>query len=124
MPRKARIDAPGALHHIIARGLDRQRIFQDDADRNNFVGRLGKIVKETDTRCYAWALLPNHFHLLLKTGQAPIANVMLRLLIGYAVTVNCRHRRQEKKKTVIKECISGGLSKQNAYINARPYILP
>jgi len=93
MPRKSRIDAPGALHHIIARGLDRQRIFEDDADRHNFLSRLGKIVKETDTRCYAWALIPNHFHLLLKTGRAPIANVMLRLLTGYAVTYNRRHRR-------------------------------
>ena len=50
MLRTARIDAPGELHHIIARGLDRQRIFQNDADRNNFVGRLGKIVKEIGTR--------------------------------------------------------------------------
>jgi len=93
MPRKSRIDAPGALHHIIARGLDRQRIFQDNADRRNFISRLGKIVKETNTRCYAWALIPNHFHLLLKTGRAPIANVMLRLLTGYAVTYNRRHGR-------------------------------
>ncbi|CAB1059558.1 hypothetical protein D1BOALGB6SA_4320 [Olavius sp. associated proteobacterium Delta 1] len=58
MPRKSRIDAPGALHHIIARGLDRQRIFEDDADRHNFLSRLGKILKETDTRCYAWAQIP------------------------------------------------------------------
>jgi REP element-mobilizing transposase RayT len=81
------------LHHIIARGLDRKRIFQDNADRHNFINRLGKIVKETNTRCYAWALIPNHFHLLLKTGRAPIANVMLRLLTGYAVTYNRRHGR-------------------------------
>ena len=53
MPRRSRIDAPGALHHIIARGIDRQRIFKDDADRDNFVERLGNIVTETQTFCFA-----------------------------------------------------------------------
>ncbi len=93
MPRKARIDAAGALQHIIARGIERRKIFQTQADYTDFLERLGKILKETDTRCFAWALIPNHFHLLLKTGKAPIANVMLRLLTGYAVSFNRRHRR-------------------------------
>ena len=68
MPRRSRIDAPGALHHIIARGINRQRIFTDDADRDNFLDRLGNILSETQTACLAWALIPNHFHLLLRTG--------------------------------------------------------
>ena len=93
MPRKARIDAPGALHHIICRGIERREIFRDGADRNNFVERFGRLVSETKTVCYAWALLPNHFHLLLKTGNLPIATVMRRLLTGYAVTFNRRHHR-------------------------------
>jgi REP element-mobilizing transposase RayT len=93
MPRKSRIDAPGALHHIIARGIERSDIFKDDTDCNNFIDRLGVILPETGTICFAWALLPNHFHLLLKTGQAPIATAMRRLLTGYAVTFNRRHRR-------------------------------
>jgi putative transposase len=54
------IDAPGALHHIIARGIDRQRIFKDDADRDNFLDRLGNILSETQTACFARALIPNH----------------------------------------------------------------
>ena len=93
MPRKARIDAPGALHHIICRGIEKTRIFRDDADRDGFVERLGRVLSETNTPCYAWALIPNHFHLLLKTGNVPIATVMRRLLTGYAVTFNRRHRR-------------------------------
>lgn len=93
MPRKARIDAPGALHHIIARGIEGGKIFQDNADRNNFLGRLGGILQETETLCFAWALIPNHFHLLLKTGLVPIATLMRRLLTGYAVSFNRRHRR-------------------------------
>jgi putative transposase len=93
MPRRSRVDAPGALHHIIARGIERTKIFRDDPDRNNFLERLGGILKETKTPCLAWALMPSHIHLLLRTGQTPLATLMRRLLTGYAVTFNRRHRR-------------------------------
>jgi REP element-mobilizing transposase RayT len=93
MPRKARIDAPGALHHIIVRGIERRRIFLDDQDRDNFIERLGDIVTETKTFCFAWALIPNHVHILLRTGPTSLAAVMRRLLTGYAVSYNRRHRR-------------------------------
>ena len=93
MPRKARIDAPGALHHIIVRGIERKAIFKDNADRANFFERMGRVLSETETGCYAWVLMPNHVHLLLKTGFCPIATVMRRLLTGYAVSFNRRHRR-------------------------------
>ena len=93
MPRKARIDAPGALHHIIGRGIERRKIFWDDDDRENFLKRLGNIVTVSGTQCYAWALISNHFHLLLRTGNTPIATVMRRLLTGYAVSFNRRHQR-------------------------------
>jgi putative transposase len=108
MPRKARIDAPGALHHIICRGIERKLIFRDDTDRDNFLARLGDILLATSTTCYAWALIPNHFHLLLRTGPTPIATVMRRLLTGYAVSFNHRHRRhgqlfQNRYKSILCE---------------------
>ena len=93
MPRKSRIDAPGTLHHIIARGIDRQDIFRDNQDRDNFLKRLGRIITETQTACFAWALIPNHFHLLLRTGTTPISTLMRRLLTGYSVSFNNRHHR-------------------------------
>jgi putative transposase len=93
MPRQARIDAPGALHHIIVRGIARKKVFDDDPDRDFFVDRLGMIIQETQTQCFAWALIPNHFHLLLKTGTTPISTVMKRLLTGYAMHYNRRHKR-------------------------------
>jgi putative transposase len=93
MPRQARIDAPGALHHVIGRSIERGKIFYDEKDRDDFLARLGEIVKQSRTRCYGWALIPNHFHLLLKTGNVPIATVMRRLLSGYAGSFNRRHRR-------------------------------
>ncbi len=93
MPRKARIDAPGALHHIIIRGIERKAVFKDSADRENFLERCSAIISETETGCYAWVFMTNHIHMLLKTGLAPIATVMRRLLTGYAVSFNRRHRR-------------------------------
>jgi putative transposase len=93
MPRRSRIDAPGALHHIICRGINRKAVFQDDHDRDDFLERLGDNLEESGTSCYAWALLPNHLHLLLRTGTASISTVMRRVLTGYAVRYNRRHKR-------------------------------
>ena len=93
MPRQARIDAPDALHHIMVRGIERRAIFRDNKDKDDFVERLGDIIKGTSTSCYAWSLLSNHAHLLLRTGRHPIATVMRRLLTGYAVTFNRRYNR-------------------------------
>jgi len=88
------------------RGIERRRIFRDVKDRESFLERLGDLLLETKTACYAWALLPNHAHLLLRTGEVPIATVMRRLLTGYVVTFNRRHRRhghlfQNRYKSVV-----------------------
>ncbi len=93
MPRKARIDAPGALHHVIVRGIERKKIFRSDSDRKNFVNRLAELIPETQTDCFAWALLPNHVHMLLKTGSFPVSILMSRLLTGYAVWFNNKYQR-------------------------------
>jgi hypothetical protein len=60
MPRQARLDAPGTLHHLIVRGLERAAIVCDDTDRDAFVVRLGDVAQATGTTIYAWALLRNH----------------------------------------------------------------
>lgn len=106
MPRRARIDAPGAVHHIIVRGIERKHIFRDEADRRDFLDRLARILGESATPCYAWTLMPNHVHLLLRSGSVPIPAVMGRLLTGYAVTFNRRYRRhgplfQNRYKSVL-----------------------
>ena len=93
MPRHARLDAPGALHQVICRGIERQPIVRDDTDRAAFVELLGRVVAATGTPCYAWALLPNHVHLLLRTGAVPLTTVMRRLLTGYAGAFNRHHHR-------------------------------
>ena len=78
MPRQARLDAPGLLQHVMARGIERREIFKDDQDRESFLDRLAVILEETQTQCHVWALIPNHFHLLLRTGSTPLGNVMRR----------------------------------------------
>ena len=108
MPRQARLDAPGVLQHVMARGIERRKIFWDDKDRSSFLERLAFILEETQTQCYAWTLIPNHFHLLLRTGPTPLSKVMRRLMTGYAVTFNLRHRRaghlfQNRYKSVVCE---------------------
>ena len=108
MPRQPRLDAPGVLQHVMARGIERRKIFWDDKDRSSFLERLAIILEETQTQCYAWALIPNHFHLLLRIGQTPLSTVMRRLMTGYAVTFNIRHRRsghlfQNRYKSVVCE---------------------
>ena len=94
MPRQARLDAPGTLHHVMLRGLAGGQIVADDVDRAAFRARLGALVGATGTTLYAWALLPNHAHLLLRSGPGGLPPFMRRLLTGYALAYNRRHRRQ------------------------------
>lgn len=108
MPRQARLDVPGVLQHVIARGIERGEVFRDDEDRRRFVARLSALLVETGTACLAWALVPNHFHLLLRPAQTPLAAFMRRLLTGYAVTFNLRHGRsghvfQNRYKSIVCE---------------------
>jgi len=106
MPRKARLDAPGVLHHIIIRGIERRKIFRDDRDKDNFIGRLATLLSETKTTCYAWALMSNHAHFLFRSGNTGISTLMRRLLTGYAVYFNRRYNRhgqlfQNRYKSII-----------------------
>ena len=108
MPRQPRLDAPGTLHHIIGRGIDRINIFQVNADREDFLNRLADLCKAGYLAVYAWALMHNHFHLLGRTGNVPIASSMRKLLTGYVVRFNRRHKRyghlfQNRYKSIICE---------------------
>ena len=136
MPRRARLDAPGTLHHAMVRGIERRRIVKDVADRKNFVKRLGELSVATDTSIYAWALLTNHAHILLRISEIGLSGLMRRFLTGYAISYNRRHRRwghlfqnryksifcdedayfkelvRKNKKVSIKEVRSGSLRKE------------
>jgi len=89
MPRLARLDAPGVLHHIIIiiRGIERRNIFRDNKDRDNFIDRLSDLLPETQTTCYALAFIPNHAHFLFRSS-GKISTLMRRFLTGYAIYFN------------------------------------
>jgi hypothetical protein len=93
MPRQPRLDAPGTLHHVIGRGLEGTPVFRTDADRADFLARLAARCREGDLVVYAWTLLPNHFHLLVRTGRRRLADSMKKLLTGYVVNFNRRPTR-------------------------------
>ncbi|MBT8490182.1 MAG: hypothetical protein KJN62_03960 [Deltaproteobacteria bacterium] len=59
MPRLARLDTPGVLHHVIIRGIERREIFSNDTDRDDLLNRLENLLPETKASCYAWSLLSN-----------------------------------------------------------------
>ena len=85
MPGLARLGIPGLLQHVIVRGIDRSNIFLDDDDRDRFVEHFGNLLVETGTDYFAWALIPNHAHLLLRCNHFDLSRFMRRLLTGYAV---------------------------------------
>ena len=106
MPRSARIDIPNLLQHVIVRGIERRDIFTDEDDRRRFVKRFSALLVSTETDCLAWALLDNHFHILLRTSHVPLSRFMRRLLTGYAVCFNLRHHRsghlfQNRYKSIV-----------------------
>lgn len=108
MPRMARLDGPGVLHHVMARGIERRRLFREDVDRDDFLRRVAGLVGEKAWVVYAWALIPNHFHLLVRTAGLPLSRTMRRLMTGYAVSFNRRHRRsghlfQNRFKSIVVE---------------------
>ncbi len=92
----------------MVRGIERTAIFRDDRDRADFVVRLARGAQEAGVTVYAWALLPNHAHFLVKTGQRPLPRVMRALLTGYAGAFNRRHKRtghlfQNRYRSIVVE---------------------
>ncbi|MBD3343819.1 MAG: transposase, partial [Chitinivibrionales bacterium] len=94
MPRRARLFVPGCLHHVMARGLDGMDIFADDSDRRVFCNLLGRYIGQSGTKCYGWSLLKNHYHLVLRTSDQPLAILMKPLNARYAMYFNKRHKRR------------------------------
>lgn len=94
MPRDKRLNIAGAIYHVITRGLERKEIFRDEKDKEEFIARLEKAIKETGCQCYAWSLMSNHVHLLIRTRQESLTDLMRRVLTGYAIYFNRRYKRR------------------------------
>lgn len=109
MPRQARLDIPGLVHHVMARGIEGRDIFCSSKDREEFLQRLADITAANGgPSLYAWALMSNHFHLLIRPEKMHLSSIMRRLMTGYAVNFNRHHKRlghlfQNRYKSIIVE---------------------
>ena len=93
MPRGPRIDAPGAIHHVTFRGIERRAIFADDLDREALLTRMDRLAILFWFRVFAWVLMPNHVHLVIQTKFGALPQFMARLGTSYALHFNRRHGR-------------------------------
>jgi putative transposase len=93
LPRQPRVDGPGLVHHLMVRGIERRAIFLDRQDREVFLARFELISLECSARTYAWALMPNHAHLVTTADEGSISKVMARLGTAYAMYFNRRYAR-------------------------------
>ncbi len=124
MPRGPRLDTPGTLHHVIIRGIEQREIVADDDDRGFFVARMGDVAMKTGTKIYAWVLMTNHAHILLKSGGYGLSTFMRKFLTGYSIHYNRRHDRhghlfQNRYKSIVCE-EDAYFVKLVAYIHLNP----
>lgn len=93
MARPLRIEYPGAVYHVTARGNARQAIFLDDEDRKSFLSILGSVVERFNWLCHAYCLMTNHYHLLIETPDSNLSQGMRQLNGVYTQAFNRRHDR-------------------------------
>jgi putative transposase len=108
MPRQARLDFTGALHHIMVRGINKTPIFVDDLDRESFLERLQLNLDDSACSIYAWTIMDNHIHLLVKSGSQGISYLMRKQLTWYAMYFNHKYHRtghlfENRYKSIICE---------------------
>ena len=91
MTRPLRLEFPGAVYHLTARGDRRADIFLDDTDRWTFLNLLAKEIRQQRWRLYAYCLMSNHYHLLIETPEGKLVDGMRRLNGVYTQAFNRRH---------------------------------
>ena len=87
MPRKLRLQYPGAMYHVMSRGNRCGKIFLDDVDRQDFLKTLAEACQKTGWQVHAYCLMRNHFHMVLETPNANLVEGMRWFLSAYTVTV-------------------------------------
>ena len=93
MARPLRIEYPGAVYHVTARGNARQPIFRDAQDRRLFLSTLDHVSARYGWLCHAYCLMTNHYHLLIETTRPTLSRGMRQLNGVYTQAFNRRHGR-------------------------------
>ncbi len=91
MSRPLRIEFPGAVYHVTARGNRREAICEDDTDRRLFLTVLGDVVENFNWLCHAYCLMTDHYHLVVETPDGNLGKGMRQLNGVYTQTINRRH---------------------------------
>jgi len=92
MPRRIRVEYPGAIYHVMSRGDRREDIFHDDVDRQELLKTLAEACQKTGFQVHAYCLMRNHFHLVVETPNANLVAGMRWLLSSYTLRLNHRHK--------------------------------
>jgi len=93
MARPLRIEYPGAVYHVTSRGNARNKIFNDDQDREILLSVLGEVVKRYNWLCHAYCLMDNHYHFMIETPDANLSIGMRQLNGIYTQKYNRRHHK-------------------------------
>jgi len=126
MPRQLRIDFPGAIHHVMSRGDRREDIYLDDVDRQDFLKTLAEVCQKTGWQVHAYCLMRDHFHLVVETPEANLADGMHWLLSAYTIRLNRRHETpghvfSGRYKALVVEGDGGGYLKRVCdYVHLNP----
>jgi putative transposase len=94
MSRKARLHSPGSLAHIMAHSIEGRPLFVDKLDRQEFLFRFENLLKKTGYECHSWTLMDNHYHLVVRTNENPMSDLMRPLNGGYALWYNKKYKRR------------------------------
>lgn len=94
MPRTPRKQSATDIYHVMIRGMDRLQLFYDDADRKIFLERLAFYREECGIAIYAWCLMGNHVHLLLKADLCVLSHVMKKIQLSYSHYYNAKYDRK------------------------------
>lgn len=124
MPRKARLSVPGAVHHVMSRGIEGRNIFCDDDDRHLFLSLLGDGIHRCEFKCYAWVLMDNHYHILLRVSDQPLSTLMRRLNSKYARWYRKKYKGrgylfQDRYKSIVTQD-QGYIEQLVSYIHLNP----
>lgn len=125
MARALRIDVADGWYHITNRGIDRRRIYDDDRDFRHFLELLGPMSERYAVRVHAYALMTNHYHLVIRTPEGNASRAMQWLNVSYAVWYNRRHQRvgplfQGRFKSVLIDGNGAWVSEACQYVHLNP----
>jgi putative transposase len=124
MPRKKRLCIPGAIHHVMSRGIEGRTIFADAEDRSVFMGIFATQIAKIGFKCYAWVLMDNHYHFVLRTNEKPLSSLFKPLNATYARYFGKRYGRrgylfQERFKSIATQD-QGYLEQLIRYVHLNP----